>query len=65
MMVMIHPENGSEHINPTGSENSTDAAIWPPKSVPECGVENDASQIGSVYIVTFSDGTPKRLGGPQ
>src|ERR1035437_545948 len=35
----------------TGSENSTDAAICPPKSVPVCGFENDASQIGSVYML--------------
>ena len=34
----------------TGSENSTEAAICPPKSVPVTGFENEASQMGSVYM---------------
>ena len=34
----------------TGSENSTEAAICPPKSVPLVGVLNEANQTGSVYI---------------
>lgn len=34
----------------TGNEKVTEAAIYPPKSVPMVGVEKDDSHTGSVYF---------------